>query len=118
MGTKFGDRELGNVVRRGSITAANNTGGLTLLHDAIGGRQYVTFAWDVVGGDAVITLEGRWELNDGSTTAWKEIDQVDTSAADTNRDGFSENPWLSFDECRMVTTATGVDLTFIIAPTR
>jgi hypothetical protein len=116
--TRFGDREIGNVVRDDSIAAADNNSGLTLLHEDIGARPFVTFAWEVTDGDATITFEGRWELEDGTMSGWKEIDQLNTADADVDRDGFSENPWLSFDECRMVSTDTAVGLTFIIAPTR
>jgi hypothetical protein len=115
--TRFGDRETGATSRGGSITAANNDSGFEFVHDRIGGRPFVNVEYSV-GGAAVIVVEGRYEFDDGTLSAFREYDRVDTSDADSPNDDIIQLPWVSYDEVRISTDATGIDVEFIISGTR
>jgi len=97
-----------------SVTAGNNTGGLTVTLDAVSGRPFVNFYYDVTA-DAVITVEYRYKLDDGTFTPWIELESLDTSAADTDNEGSSQYPWQSFDSIRATTDTTGVGVEFILS---
>jgi hypothetical protein len=115
--TRYGDREVGSTTRSDSIAAADNNSGFTFTHDRIGGRPFVNAEYDV-GGNAVIVLEGRYELDSGGFTGWREYDRVDTSNADVDNSDIIQAPWVSYDEVRLSTDATGIDVEFIISGTR
>lgn len=115
--TRFGDRETGATSRGDSITSANNTSGFEFVHDRIGGRPFVNVEYSV-GGAAVVVVEGRYEFDGGTMSAWREYDRVDTNETDVPNDDIIQLPWTSYDEVRVSTDATGIDVVFIISGTR
>jgi len=115
--TRFGDRETGATSRGDSIASADNTSGFEFVHDRIGGRPFVNVEYSV-SGSAVIVVEGRYEFDDGTLSAFREYDRVDTSNADTPNDDIIQLPWTSYDEVRVSTATTGIDVEFIISGTR
>ena len=115
--TRFGDRETGATSRGDSIVAADNDSGFQFTHERIGGRPFVNVEYSV-GGDAVIVVEGRYEFDDGTMSEWQEYDTVDTSEANTDSDDIIQLPWVSYDEIRVSTTTTGIDVEFIVSGTR
>lgn len=84
-----------------SVTAANNADGLTVVLDA-SGRPFVNVYYNV-GGDAVISVEGR--NGDGS---WRPIGEIDTSGADTDNESLEQYPWQAFEEVRATTNTPNV----------
>lgn len=115
--SRFGDREVGATSRGDSITAANNDSGFEFVHERIGGRPFVNAEYSV-GGAAEITVEGRYEFDDDTMSEWREYDTVDTSEDDVSNDDIIQLPWVSYDEVRVSTDATGIDVVFIISGTR
>lgn len=100
-----------------SITAGNNTGGLTVTLDQVGGRPFVN-AYYNVSGDATITVEARYDFDDGTQSSWIEIDSLNTADADTPAEDTSQYPWQAFDDMRITTATTGIDVEFILAAGR
>ena len=115
--TRFGDRETGATSRGGSIAAGDNTSGFEFVHDRIGGRPFVNVEYSV-GGSAVVVVEARYEFDDGTMSEWREYGRADTSNADTPNDDIIQLPWTSYDEVRVSTDTTGIDVKFIISGTR
>lgn len=115
--TGFGDGEVGNTNRVGSVAAADNDSGFELVHERIGGRPFVNVEYDV-GGDAVVIVEGRYEDKNGSLSEWQEYDRVDTSETDVDNDDLIQLPWVSYDQVRVRTDTTDIDVEFIISGTR
>lgn len=116
MPTGFGDREIGNVVSAGSVTAADNDSGLTVTEDRAGGRPFANLYYSVSAA-ATITVEGRYDLDAGPTT-WEEIDTLDTSTAETDNESREQYPWVAYDEIRVSTATTGIDVEFVVGVTR
>jgi len=115
--TRFGDRETGATSRGDSIAAADNDSGFEFVHDRIGGRPFVNVEYSV-SGPAVVVVEGRYEFDDGTLSAFREYDRVDTNEADVPNDDIIQLPWVSYDEVRVSTDTTGIDVEFIISGTR
>lgn len=112
--TGFGDREIGNVVSTDSVTAADNTSGLTVTEDRAGGRPFLNLYYSV-SASATITVEGRYNLDAGPTT-WEPIDTLDT--ADTDNESREQYPWVAYDEIRVSTDTTGIAVEFVVGVTR
>jgi len=113
----FGDRETGATSRGDSIAAADNDSGFEFVHERIGGRPFVNAEYSV-GGAAEVVVEGRYEFDDDTMSEWREYDRVDTNEADVPNNDIIQLPWVSYDEVRVSTDTTGIDVEFIISGTR
>lgn len=112
----YEDQTLSNVTRPVSVASGDNTDGAEVVLPA-GGRPFVNLYYSV-SGDATIAVEGRYILGDGTETGWISIDSIDTSQADTPAEDTAQYPWQSYDEIRVATNTTGIDVEFVISAGR
>lgn len=110
----FDKQQLGVRAASDSVDSGNNNSGLTLALDGHG-RSIVNVAW-TLGSSATVTLEGRNPTN--GLNEWREIASYDTSTSNydnTDRESESDN---AFEEYRVTTSTTGIDIDFEISATR
>jgi hypothetical protein len=109
----FDKQQLGVRPNSDSVTAGNNNSGLTVTLDG-NGRNIVNMYWNL-GGDATITFEGR---NPNGLNEWVELATYDTTNANIDQEDMVREPYNSFEEYRMTTSKTGIDIDFEIGATR
>jgi hypothetical protein len=111
--SKFDHQQLTTRVASDSVTAANNTNGLTVTLQGYG-RSNVNLHYSV-GSSTSVFLEGR---NPDGANEWREITEYDTTSSNTDDTDTVQEPFLAYQEYRARVDTAGIAITLELSATR
>lgn len=111
--SNFDNQQLTTRAGSDSVTAANNSSGLTVALQGYG-RSNVNLHYSV-GSSTSVYLEGR---NPDGANEWREITEYDTTTSNTDDTDTVREPYLAYQEYRARVDTTGIDITLELSATR